>query len=258
MVENPLEVVLGLHKPGRYQQANPNQPFAYDRIEDLWQETVEVETDEEPSNDDDSGEDDDDHQGGDDNNDDNADYHGDNNGYNEANNSEPNNGNGSDDTGASGPGNDNGTNNTTTVNEAQSITTATPHGGNNTCKTQSEAQNRRKQDNRKRKRPTEMQAQPTRVSKRDKKIPERFRTTNIPSTQEQIKDTQTTRAQAHKLHKRIRKSRDKLFFIKHIADTTSITRWYVVQVKLEDDDSETTRDEGIYNIWFYIREQASQ
>lgn len=65
MVDNPLETVLGLYEPGRYQQANPERPFAYDRIEDLWQETVESDNDEDASSDsdstvDDSSDDDDD------------------------------------------------------------------------------------------------------------------------------------------------------------------------------------------------------
>lgn len=40
IVDNPLENILGLHEPGRYRQAQPAQPFAYDKIEDLWQEEV--------------------------------------------------------------------------------------------------------------------------------------------------------------------------------------------------------------------------
>jgi hypothetical protein len=34
-------------------------------------------------------------------------------------------------------------------------------------------------------------------------------------------------------------------------------RWYVVQAKLYDDDTETTRNEGKYTVWFYILEQAN-
>jgi hypothetical protein len=39
----------GLYEPGRYLQANPERPFAYDRIEDLCQETVEPDNDEDAS-----------------------------------------------------------------------------------------------------------------------------------------------------------------------------------------------------------------
>jgi hypothetical protein len=74
---------------------------------------------------------------------------------------------------------------------------------------------------------------------------------------EETADEKKQRKKAHNLYKATRKSRDKLFFIKHTIDSTSTQRWYVVQVKLQDDDTENTRNEGKYNVWFYIREHAN-
>lgn len=78
IVDNPLENIIGLHEPGRYRQAGPNQPFAYDRIQDLWQEEVdddmlhyEIIDDSDDSGNDDSSDDDDGN-----NNDDNVNNHG--------------------------------------------------------------------------------------------------------------------------------------------------------------------------------------
>jgi hypothetical protein len=48
-----------------------------------------------------------------------------------------------------------------------------------------------------------------------------------------------------------------MFFIRHKIDTTNTHRWYIVQARLQDDDTQTTRDEGKYTVWFYIREQSN-
>mmetsp|Transcript_2602 Transcript_2602/g.3881 ORF Transcript_2602/g.3881 Transcript_2602/m.3881 type:complete len:702 (-) Transcript_2602:652-2757(-) len=37
-IENPLENIFGIHRFGKYRQAEPNQPFAYERVEDMWNE----------------------------------------------------------------------------------------------------------------------------------------------------------------------------------------------------------------------------
>lgn len=46
-------------------------------------------------------------------------------------------------------------------------------------------------------------------------------------------------------------------FIKYTIDTTNTSRWYIVQVQLNDDDEQATRDEGQYRVRFLIREQAN-
>jgi hypothetical protein len=73
IVDNPLENILGLHEPGRYQQVKAAQPFAYERIEDLWQEDDQdnfMEIDDDTSSNGRNGETDDDDNNGDDNPDD--------------------------------------------------------------------------------------------------------------------------------------------------------------------------------------------
>ena len=110
----------------------------------------------------------------------------------------------------------------------------------------------RKQAQSKRKQPEP----PQRTSERSVKRPARYRQeAQTPAITQHAQAARTKRA--HQLYKRIRKSRDKLFFIKHVIDTTNTVRWYVVQAKLHDDDTESTRNDGKYTVWFYIREHTN-
>ena len=236
MVDNPLETVLGLHEAGRYQQAAGTQPFAYDRIEDLWPEPVE--DDSEGNNNEQSDSDSD--SSGDDNepDEDNDDHGGEQSALNETANT--------DETTETNPNNatETTTNTSTTTTANQQITENT-------------------RNIRKRKRQTTNAAptttQPTRASRREAKRPARYRSEEHQQVPKQTRTSETGKQQktrAHKLYQQIRKSRDRLFFIKHIADTTRVPKWYAVQVQLDDDTTEE-RDEGTYNVWFLIRELAN-
>ena len=299
IVDNPLENILGLYEPGRYKQTEDHRPFAYDKIEDLWNDDIDNnwpmminddsnDTSSEDSNDSDADDDD----GNDD-----AQNNG--NANNSTTDEDRNNtDNNTADTDANFDDNesnktntdnvDTNPNTTTTQNDSNDRTVTYPHDTPTDAHTNSA--NRAKHSDRKRKTTsTTMQdstrnnAKPhgkkkqkvsitatstntqTRTSGRTTRKPTRYEqhdhTTATATTKSPAETiTQQTRTkQAHQLYKRIRKSRDKLFFIKHIIDTTNTTRWYVVQAKLDDDDddNETTRNEGYYRVWFYIREHSN-
>ena len=263
IVDNPLENVLGLHEPGRYRQAAKAQPFAYDKIEDLWQEDVdnmplanEANNHENDSSDSDDG------------GDDNA--------------AAPTSQHNDDDTTDNTPTTDDNRRNATPTPRStpqQELIRASPNTENNEppsarpettqideppCAHPETTQNNesphaqpgtthtnvRPQNKRKRSTGTTNVTE-QRTSTRTSKKPSRYRDQD---TTPQNKNT--TRA-AHTLHKQIGKSRDKLFFIKHIIGTTNTPRWYVVQAQLKDDEDTTTRDEGNYKVRFYIREHAN-
>ena len=237
MIDNPLENILGLHEPGRYRQAEPEQPFAYDKIEDMWQEEINDlgnVRDDQSSSDDSSDNSDDDEDRGDD----------------------------TDDQAADVQDNNNDRLNTTENNNTVRTTAAQPRDNTtarNTETPQRTTGSATKATATKRKRPEETeQQQPQRASARTVSRPKRYRDSE--ATEKTQRTAQigakhpTRRDQAHKLYKRIRASRDKLFFIKYTIDTTHTQRWYVVQARVHDDDTETMRNEGKYTVWFYIRE----
>ena len=269
IVDNPLENILGLHEPGRYQQAEPGQPFAYNKIEDLWQEDVDNQAyqAESDSTDSDSDNDNDDHDSGDNDNGnaDNAEH------FNNTVNDDENEGQEEHDDrdnpgeNADAENNDDAANNDDTVTgegEHQQGQGPTEHAriqGGNTIETtklttpdkekqKATVRNKRKQTGTTQRTSARTTKRPARYRQENQnsEIPQQARTTHAANTK-----------QAHHLYKRVRKSRDKLFFIKHVIDTTNTMRWYVVQAKLHDDDTETTRNEGKYTVWFYIREQAN-
>jgi hypothetical protein len=247
MVDNPLEKVLGLYEPGRYRQANPHLPFAYDRIEDLWQETVE------PDDDDDENSSASDNTADDDSDDDD-----DNRGAASINSTEQQDHETTEAHTAKTP------NPATTTNQQsdknQNVDSTQNEEGQrkapNTRETTQITHNNVEQPQRrmKRKRTAETTTA-QRTSRRETKRPARYRNDEAPRPNSA--NEQTQQARAHKLYKQIRKSRDRLFFIKHTVDTTNTPRWFVVQAKLEIDDTERMRNEGYYNVWFYIREHAN-
>ena len=273
IVDNPLENILGLHERGRYRQAEPGQPFAYDKIEDLWQEEVDnnnAHQAEDDSDSEDSHSSDSDDDGNSNGNADDSDHFGA--GGNEGHNENPesnrvNDGNGEDMGTSDGNGDDTidpgkptdhdqiqgrtaadeETTPTTTTTQTERVVPGT--GSANTAKKQKASISK------KRKQPEPK----TRTSERSTKRPARYRQENQnPEIPQQTRTAQAAYTRrAHQLYKRIRKSRDKLFFIKHVIDTTNTTRWYVVQAKLHDDDTESTRNEGKYTVWFYIREHTN-
>ena len=264
IVDNPLENVLGLHEPGRYRQAAQAQPFAYDIIEDLWQEEVDNMLMNEEANNHENDSSDSDESNSDDEGDDNA---------------------------ATPAHDDDTTDNTTCDDNRRNATptprspthkepiTAPPNTENNEphsarpkttqideppCAHPETTQNNEPphakpgtthtnvRPRNKRKRSTEKTTvTEQRTSTRTSKKPSRYR------DQDTTPQNKNTTRPAHTLHKQIRKSRDKLFFIKHIIDTTNTPRWYVVQAQLKDDEDTTTRDEGNYKVRFYIREHAN-
>ena len=251
MIDNPLEATLGLHEPGRYQQANHNETFAYDHIEDLWQEHVDASgtdtddnsddatTSSEDSNNDDNNDDDDDRHH--DKKDDDRDTH-----HHE--------------TDDKGNRHHQPISNDDHVNIATEDTTpATPTPQTTQEITPQAAQIQPPTRKRKQTTTTNNGPNPTkRTSLRTTRPPERYRSEDralIP-TPKAIHNNENI-AKAHKLHKSIRKSKHKLFFIKHKTDSTQVFRWYMVQVKTEHDDTDQDINQGIYNVWFYIREHSN-
>ena len=258
MIDNPLENILGLHEPGRHRQAAENRPLAYDKIEDLWHEDIDNnwplmqapgdDTDSSSSNEDSDttvdDDDDDNNQNGhqdDDhniNNQDNPESH-----ENTQNDQEKDDNINTGNTGDSINNNVDESNTNTNARRANPSTrdnVTTPHPKKRKTATPPHS------------------APPTRTSTRTAKRPARYQQDTPPAiTTPQDNAQNTQRHAAHKLYKRICKSRDKLFFIKYKADTTNVHRWYVVQAKLQEDDKEQTRNEGIYTVWFYIREHQN-
>jgi len=243
IVDNPLENILGLHEPGRYRQAEPDQPFAYDKIENLWQEDIDnmPQSDSEVESDDDNG------SSNEDNDDDDDDT------QRKSNQLEI-----QDEhmeTQETATPNEE-TKEPATPNEQKTLDDATNEqpAANCTTKEINVSKTAKRNSNTKRKRHEE-QITP-RTSTRTANKPARYRDHEI-TTSSGTQPSSEKLHKAHKLYKLTRKSRDKLFFIKYTIDTTNIPRGYLVQAKLQDDDSTTTRNEGMYTVWFYIREQSN-
>ena len=38
MIDNPLEQTMGIYQHGQYKGTPPNTPFAFERVEDMWQD----------------------------------------------------------------------------------------------------------------------------------------------------------------------------------------------------------------------------
>ena len=263
IVDNPLENILGLHEPGRYRQANPEQPFAYDKIEDMWQEDMHDEAGQQSDTgshsssedeDDDSDIRNDKNEGGDDDN---------NHGDKQEPIQPPTTSNPKESNSAEDQAHGNMDKDTSSVHSEpiaantnkQPITEApqarTEPLVETTQTVRSRAVNKRKRNEDER---------PQRTSARSSKRPARYRDNKTQAelhTPQQTGTQHSRTQQAHKLYRQIRKSRDKLFFIKYTIDTTNTPRWYIVQAKLSDDDDETTRNEGQYTVWFYIREHTN-
>ena len=244
IVDNPLENILGLHEPGRYQQVAPDQPFAYNKIDDMWQEDIDNfpnaqaphESDNNSSTSDDS----------DNSNDDDSD-HNQNKAQRTTMTKDP-----TTHTHQRGSQEPNPTTTTTqttrmtdTINkhnrtdqttpEIQDCTNRTSEVNQQETTEQQEPKKRRRVEAvspRKRTNSTANETQ--RTSTRTTKRPARYRDTshNIQQTTQQ----RDHKAKAHNLYKLIRKSRDKMFFIRHTIDTTHTQRWYVVQAILQDDE----------------------
>ena len=246
IVDNPLENILGLHEPGRYRQAEPEQPFAYDKIEDMWQEDIDNRPNAASDSDNaDSDDDSDNHSSDDDDN----------------NNEQPPTITDQFQRAPQMP-------NPPTPPEADDQPQAPPSTGeeintSNTATNETHINAAQKEPIRRetsvRKRKRTPQSEPTqRTSTRAANKPARYRDTSPTELSAETRTKlQTQKAQAHKLYKLIRKSRDKLFFVKHTIDTTNTPRWYVVQARLHEDDNTTTRDDGEYTVRFYIREHAN-
>ena len=272
IVDNPLENILGLHEPGRYRQADPQQPFAYDKIEDMWQEDIdnnwaaliEGEDSSDDSSDDSSEEGDDGgHHGG------GGEAYNDNNGNNQTRDEQSGNNQPDVDETENNNGNEPEENIETRTQPEQAARKDAVAGRTTATAIPNKTANVRKHNKRKQAPQSNNAANNTsgnqRASGRNTKIPARYReeeteTGQKPPQAKKHKSNQenTARTQrAHKLYKQIRKSRDKMFFIKYIIDTTNVSRWYVVQVMVSDDDGEATRNEGKYTVRFYIREHAN-
>jgi hypothetical protein len=55
MIDNPLEQTMGIFEHGRHKHAPADSPFAFEKIEDLWQEEIESDSTN-SENDDEDGE----------------------------------------------------------------------------------------------------------------------------------------------------------------------------------------------------------
>jgi hypothetical protein len=93
-----------------------------------------------------------------------------------------------------------------------------------------------KEDNRKRKAATDQQES---NRKRQKKV--------------QLIDTETTGQQMQKLWRSIKKSRDKLFFIRRLEPGKTTADWHLVQVDLDETDPIQAKKIGQYHVRYYIR-----
>ena len=61
----------------------------------------------------------------------------------------------------------------------------------------------------------------------------------------------------HQLFDDIKQSKDKLFFIKHQAKSTSQERWFLVQVDMEESDPIVERQLGVYRVRWWIRHASN-
>ena len=266
MVDNPLENILGLNEPGRYRQVAAEQPFAYERIEDMWQEDIEEEINFMEVNENDTSSDDDESSDDEDNNGD--DNHRNPNDADEEHGTKMTNNEADEEHGTKTTNSDEQTGEE--ADKESDVSEQATHTDNRETENDKPPQERRQptprparttttgtqRSGRKRKHEA---MEPQRTSKRNTKLPARYQTeeTRQSETKAQERQKRTTMDQAHRLYKRIRKSRDKLIFIKYTIDTTNIPRWYVVQAQINDDDTQTTRDEGKYTVRFFIREHTN-
>ncbi|KAI2503053.1 hypothetical protein MHU86_11401 [Fragilaria crotonensis] len=206
IVDNPLENILGLHEPGRYRQAEPEQPFAYEKIEDLWQEDIDNRPQTDSDHSDDGNEDDDSDNDDEDNNQTDRETDGDNH-HNDSNNNEVDQ---PDQQQQPQPQADNTTPaNHTTEEQTPTTTITTP------VVPAMRAQNVRTTTNKRKRHHNDEITQ--RTSTRTANKPERYRNDDT----KQVHAQSHTRKKAHTLYKQIRRSRDKLFFIKYMIDTTN-------------------------------------
>ena len=283
IVDNPLENILGLHEPGRYRQAEPERPFAYDKIEDLWQEDVDnnwpamIQGAGLDSDDDDSSDSDSDSDSNSDHENDNTDDNDDNNGNTANSNGDDNNSNNEEKDRKNDKEDDKNDDDSLPYDDdhSQQADDSEQHEHGQAKETRKRtttatADGRRDKENpapgKRQKRgvsTAETTTGPARTPGRATRKPTRYKqneattTAARPQAPKEIMTQQTQTKKAHQLYKRICKSRDKLFIIKYIVDTTNTTRWYVIQVRLDDDDTETTRNEGKYRVWFYICEHSN-
>lgn len=237
MVDNPLEHTIGLFQHGRFRQANPDCPFAFEKIEDLWQEEIESDSSESSDNDDHSDND------------------------NQSDNEEQDTQYVEQDMTTEPPTvviEDTDTpdeNPRDSINDApsdqsqqaptrkRSRTTGpqeTPHN----LRTHNRTSTRTIQPP---KRFRDTEPNPTTINKSTTKIPEEKNRTTSPS------DTHTPR----QLYSRIKRSRDKLFIIRHHTDDINSFKWFIVQAIPELSDPTEARTEGIYTVRFWIREHCN-
>ena len=289
IVDNPLENILGLHEPGRHKQADGHRPFAYDKVEDLWSDDIDnnwpqmmADDSDDDNTSSDSSDDDIDHDiihyrdTDDDTNINNEiDHNTSINDNQNANDTEPANTAENDNNGqepqATTEENTNETNTDVKNNsnpkrdQRKRETNSKPATTQRTTPREEDSDNDAKLPAKKKQKVSREESQPpTRTSGRTTRRPTRYaqqertkQTRPHEATPAEIIEQHTKLKRAHQLYKSIRISRDKIFFIKHKIDTTNTWRWYVVQVKLDDDDKEITRNEGKYRVWFYIREHAN-
>lgn len=236
IVDNPLEQVIGLFQHGRYVPANPTAPYAFERVEDIWQEDTQHSDDENDTSSDNDGAEDD------------SQY---NTQYGERNNR-------AETTTAAEPIN---TEANTPINDkthevpATDTTTPTPDtttmdlDGDNDTMPHDQAF---------------MQHGPTmKITTRGRRIrpPERYRTRDThtllaQNTVETNRNDQTLRSPKH-LYSNITKSRDKLFMIRHDPSNDGKYKWQIVQVQWEASDKTSARNEGEYQVRFLIRERTN-
>lgn len=211
----PLSNELGLFQFGQYDKASPNEKFAFVRLQEMWQEEI---SESEASIDSDSSDDD----GGGNENDDQL----------EATASE-----------AAESGSEAVVENV--VARSESVKPPTIRVDR---KARRES---RKTVVRKRKRSSKRDdsVQLTRASKRSHRLPERFRD----EKGENVVESVTTAVVLRNLWRRVRASKDKLFFIKRQLYGEQQARWYLVQVDLDETDPQSALQFGRYHCKWHVR-----
>jgi hypothetical protein len=250
MIDNPLEQTMGIFEHGRHKHAPADSPFAFEKIEDLWQEEIESDSTN-SENDDEDGE-----QLG----------HG--NQPNNAPNIEHDKPATSENTNADtcAQTTDRPEQHRPTHDQTNEIeqpwedtegqvdeynrTTEVTYPRNNT-----EAPiNNRETTQPARKRKAKAHNPQTRTSTRQIQKPKRFRDTADHTSPSNQPGENTSHIQPHHMHKRIRQSRDKMFFIRHRINDTDKHKWFLVQARPEASDPHKAQEEGIYMVRFWIRE----
>ena len=261
MVDNALESTIGIFEHGEYRPAPANARFAFEKIEDLWQEELD-ESDDESHHTAESDSSDDDNNDNDHDQDDQHDDTVEQQTHERLN----------DDQQQNTQDDDHDINNThlheTQDNKANTPTQEpmlneqshnTHHHPTTTEREPPPAATNPTTTSRKRRR-TEPLSNHRRTATRKIQLPERYRDTSPPETrtpQHTPPFQHHAHQHPHTLYRKTLRSRDKLFFIRHNPDNDTRYKWHLAQARLAADDTTECREQGEYRIRFFIREPST-